>query len=139
MHFVFLTRGVKREVDQFISTLNAQYFPWKRTNLKTGKEEEALVQAAVRPLQLWEVIIPEEHKDLLLTSLEIDEKGKVHPLQAKGMTLALRKAMGLKPIRYTKTPQKRIIPREAVALYPIGLKKDKRHKWEEVGYEQEML
>lgn len=138
-HIVFATRGVKHEVDLFVATMQGQYFPWKRKNLKTGEDETSWVQGALRPMQLWEYIVPDDAVDLVLTSLDIDENGKVHPFAASFNAKMLRKTMGLEPVKYKKTPTRRVIPRQGVALYPIGLKKDVKYKWEEQGYEQEML
>jgi hypothetical protein len=160
MHFVFATRGIKKERDQFVKFMETQMFDWSRKNINvcecgqninahdqkkcnqkefSPRVEKAIVQGALRPIELWEYVFPEEHKDLVLTSLQVDTKGKVHPLPATLNALALRKAMGLEKVRYTPTPTKRFIYREGVALYPIGIKKDKRAVWKEIGYEQEML
>lgn len=138
MHFVFATRGIKKEVDTFVTFMQAQMFPWKRKNLKTGKDDLMLVQGALRPIQLWEYIIPEESKDELLTALNVGEKGEIHPFTAKLNRYGLRKSLGLKKVRYKRIPTGRYIYREGVALYPIGIKKDKRGKWKDE-FEQEML
>ena len=139
MHLVFATRGIKQEVDTFVKFMETQMFMQERTNLKTGQKEKQLVQGGLRPIQLWEYIFPEEHKNLVCTSLDIDENGKVHPFAATFNAKMLQKLMGLKQVKYTKTQQKLFIPKKNVALYPIGIKEDKIQKWEEEGYEQEML
>lgn len=138
MHFFFLTRGNYRAVQDFKGFMNAQMWLWTRKNLKTNKDEQFAVQGGLRPVQLWEYVIPQEHMDELLTSLDIGD-GKVHPKNAQMACSFLRKALGAKKIPKYKTDKMRLIPRHGVGLYPIGIKHDKVEKWDEMGYEQEML
>ncbi len=139
MHFVFATRGIKHEVDMFVKFMETQMFSRKKINLKTKKEEIELVQGQLRPIQLWEYIFPEEHKAHILTSLSIDENGKVGPFAAAFNAKLLQKAMGLEKVKYKKENTKRFIPHRNVAIYPIGIKKDNVRAWEQEGYELEML
>lgn len=112
-------------------------FEWKRKNLATGKEEIARVQGALRPIQLWEYVFPEECIDEVLEMMGDGWKlGKT-----KEATLRKMLGNGVKkiPKQKNKSTNYRYIEKRGVAIYPIGIKKDRRQKWEEVGYEQEML
>lgn len=163
MHFVFATRGELHEVNRFCEFMNSQMFYWNRENLNVcecgqlkkdhknkdckfkefkPRVEKFGVSGALRPIQLWEYIFPEEYKDEVLTSLNVDPSGKVHPILATINATLLRKAMGLKPVTFKPTEQTRFMYRgkgQCVALYPIGIKEDLKKSWEEVGYRQEML
>lgn len=138
MHLIFATRGVKHMSDIFEAQMQSQFFPWKRKNLKTGKEEVVPLQGALRPIQLYEYVFPKESLDDVLTALEIGE-GKVTPWIASLNQKALRKALGLKPIPKYKKVVNRIIARPGVALYPIGIKDDAYGANPDYGYEQEMV
>lgn len=144
MHVYFMTRGIKHQRDIAVKFLQTQMFPWKRKNLKTGQEEIAMVQGALRPIELWEYVLPEESLDEFLTMIGT-EKGGVNTGGhfSKVKQAAIRKMLGngVKKIPKTFKPltEARYIERRGLAIYPIGIKKDKRQKWEEAGYEQEML
>jgi len=115
---------------------------WKRTNLKTGKEELVQVQGALRPIQLWEYIIPESSFDELMTVLKPERWSLSKTRQA-----VLRKMLGkgtagegVEPIpKYKDVPTNKFVETGGVAIYPIGIKKDPDSEMEEWGYKQEML
>lgn len=149
MHLYFTTRGVKHFRDLFVTMMQSQMFPWKRKNLKTGKEEWTNVQGALRPIELWEYVFPEESLPEVLAMLNIysgkeashnvDWRNKLGIKKANAMANFLRKAVGAKKIPNIKAVEKnRFVSMEAMALHPIGIKKDARGKmpW---GYEQEEL
>jgi len=140
MHLVFATRGIKHARDMFVTQIQSQFFPWKRKDLKTGVDEHVRVQGALRPIELWEYVFPEEHYEEVCTMLGFDPNGKVHPFSAKLNQKALRMALGLKPIKkFTPKVTDKFVFSEGVAKYPIGIKYDKHQKNKEWGYEQEML
>ena len=141
MHLYFLTRGIKQQVELFLKFMESQMFNWKRKNLKNKKDEIMPVQGALRPVQLWEYVFPEESLPDVLAMLDIREDGTKDVL-GKTKDAALRKMLGkgVEKVPSYKLPKtKRFIPMGGVAIYPIGIKKDVRQKWEEIGYEQEML
>lgn len=143
MHLHFLTRGVNSQVEQFKVFMQAQMFPWKRKNLKTGKDEIFECQGALRPIQLWEYIFPEESLDEVLRMLDIasyDEKAVTTLSTFKFKMLRRMLKCGKIPkVDPDKKVRYRYIERKGVSIYPIGVKKDKRQECEEWGYEQEML
>ena len=138
-----MTRGVQQQVDIFKIFMQAQMFPWKRKNLETGKDEIVQVQGALRPIQLWEYVFPEESLNDVLTALEIPHE---NPHTGQGLSnlkiAALRKMLGngVKPVPdYEPVKNYRYIEKRGIALYPIGIKTDKRDEKKDWGFEQEML
>ena len=76
-----MTRGVKHGVDQFITQLQGKYLPFKWRMNKEGKLdhkgemiENGHTQLQVRPIQLWEIVFPEEHKDIVLNTILAGKK-----------------------------------------------------------------
>lgn len=142
MHLFFITRGIKQQRDLFLLFMQSQMFPWVRTNLKTGKEEIERVQGALRPIELWEYVFPEEHLDEVCTMLgKSDNAGSYWGTgSAKYGLPLLRKALDVKKLPDIKSvPTSRYIPHEGLGIEVIGIKKDKREKSVKFGYEQEML
>lgn len=139
MHLYFLVRGIKQQVELFNMFLQTQMFPWKRKNLKTGKEEVVQVQGALRVFPFgYEYVFPEESLAEVCTMLDIKNGWGLGKLRG----FIIRHALGhgiMKIPKYKDVPTNRYIERRGIAIYPIGIKKDDRRKWEAIGYEQEML
>ena len=156
--------------DIFLKFLETAIFPWQKENLnicqcipigkeagikpnKDGKlctcgkfqqrKEMHMVQGALRPIEFFEYVFPEESLAEVLTMLGHADgvKNDFGGWKGKMAANAVRKMLG-----YQEVPN---IP--AAKTYPFvphnlcygvnvfGMKKDKRHKWTEQGYEQEML
>jgi len=165
MHLILLTRGILSQMEDWKALMRAQRFPWKRKNLKTGEEEQDVVQGALRPIQIWEYVFPEESLNDVLGNLQIE--GPIERPEIKSISWALRKMLKLKQI--PKMPEggykvsgytplgtingKPMAPipannmyMQGVAVYPIGIKEDitkdykfKLENGEEVEYNQEGL
>ena len=60
MHTYLLTRGIKSTRAQWVQHMASVKLPWKRKNLTTGNWETTMVGLALRPIELWEVVHPEE-------------------------------------------------------------------------------
>jgi hypothetical protein len=140
-----MIRGIKQQVALFEMFMQTQMFPWKRKNLKTGKDEIILVQGALRVMPFgYEYVFPEECLDEVLTMLQAKSTDGRYNL-GKFRNMILRVCMGkgdagdrVKPIpEYTPVPTNRYIEMNGVALYFIGIKKDSRNILRD--YEQEML
>ena len=141
MHLYFITRGIKQQRDLFVNFMQTQMLPWRRKNLKTGKEEVCMVQGALRPVELWEYVFPEECLPDVLTMLEIHKMNHNWGL-SEYKRKALRKMLGngVMPIpKFEPVKNKRFIEKRGVAIYPIGIKKDKTMAVDKWGFEQEML
>ena len=127
MHLDFITRGVQHQVDLFKTFMQAQMFDWKRTNLATGKEEVSGVQGALRPIQLWEYVFPEESLGEVLAMLGIqdfDLPEKKYPPVKMAM---LRKMLGCEKLpKIPDVKPNRYIEMRGVAIIPIGIKRDPR-------------
>lgn len=147
MHLYFMVRGVIHQLNLFEMFMSTQMFPWKRKNLKTGKDEYIQVQGGLRRAPWgYEYVFPEECLAEVLTMLEIMPKDNRWDLGSV-KSWVIRKALGkgdaghkVLPIpKYKPVLTTRYIEKRGIAIYPIGIKKDARQKMEEWGYEQEML
>ena len=113
-----ITRGQKEAVDRFINDLLAQYYPF---NYK-GKDN--LVQLGVRPMQIWEIVMPEKclgnvQKAIWDTNAHMD-------LGFKKQLGAMRLALGAKKVpTFDEKLSYRPVQRQDIACYPIGIKADR--------------
>ena len=144
MHLYFATRGVKHMRDIFVTTMQSQFFPWRRKNLKTKKDETTYVQGALRPIELWEYVFPEENLPQVLAMLEIkNTKGSNVTDFLDAKAVMLRKMLGAKKIPKVKEVERQnVISKTGVSIHPIGIKEDERQDvdWGAPGkYNQEML
>lgn len=125
-HFIFITQGVKPCVDAMMNDLQAQFFPWPMKKKKTGKEiPNQVVQGALRPIQLWMYIFPEQSTDEVLNTMGI-KPGNTGYKEFSGKAAVLRKMMKAQKIPKPdpKVPG-RIIRTAGVGIIPIGIRKDK--------------
>ena len=159
-----MTRGILSQVEEWKHLMLAQRFPFKQKNVKTGEERVTAVQGALRPIQFWEYVFPEESLTDVLGGLQI--RGPIERPELKTIGWALRKTLkldkipilddGTKVTGYEskvkfegKTPP--VFPvhnlfMQGLAVYPIGIKKDEKKNWKfkceddsEVEYYQEGL
>jgi len=92
----FVTRGPKHVRDHLISHLQAQPYWWKRKNLKTKKEEKFLVQGNLKPIELWEYTLPEEHIPEFTHYMGYDGSGKqCHGKQLENLARGFRTMLRL--------------------------------------------
>jgi len=146
-----MMRGVMQQQEMFKTFLQTQMWAWKRTNLKTKKEEITMVQGALRECGfVWEYVFPKEHLAEVLTMLHSRDRHQFGAI--KSITLRKMLGHGVKKVpEYTDTYNMyvvmdgkpvlfpRFLPMEAVAIYPIGIKDDNVNDCELSGYRQEML
>lgn len=129
MHAYFITRGRGMFVRRFIENLEQIFLPYNK---------KYHLQLIPRPIQLWELAFPEEHKDKILNILGDDTPAKIskkgeHKGSLKWVIILrdkLVKMMGLMPIPKNIKGEK--APRPNIAVHMIGLKKD----WFKDGVEQ---
>lgn len=149
MHVVFAVSGVRRFVDEFFDWLDCRLYnlPFKNPNLipsvkdKDGnilKEGHLIITGRVRYgiYGTYEVCIPEEYKDIMLTTLRFHEKDFFPNITVKGrfknklgdMEIAtLRKLIGCEPAPEFKTDQVFPIPDDVmqnIRIIPIGVRYD---------------
>jgi hypothetical protein len=137
-----MTRGIKQSRDIWVAAMQSQFYPWTRRNLQTGKEETVSVQGALRPIELWEYVFPEESLPEVLTMLNLADGAKGdfgHGWASYGVPL-LRKALNAQPVPNVKPiVTNKFIPHLGFGANPIGIKKDVKKEWKDIGYFQEML
>ena len=120
-----MTQGIKPCVDAMVNDLQAQFFPWPMEDKDGKKLKPQAVQGALRPVQLWMYVFPEESLDEVLNTLNITPKTGYE--EFSGKAAALRKVMGAKKIpEPDKTVPGRIIRKSGVGIVPIGIRKDKK-------------
>lgn len=105
-HIYFMTRGVKHSRDLFVEHMACQYFPWKRKD-KDGKDILHRVQGQLRPIELWEYIVPEDHVNEALTMMNIEEPYFGNK-KLKALVPIARKFLGAKKLKYTTEKEDRI-------------------------------
>lgn len=122
MHIYMITRGIKHDSDRFINELSTKYLPFDYAGTPS------FVQVAVRPIQLWEVVFPQEHYDLMMNTLFCGTKNGLPPELEKFNFLVkiLRKKMGIiEAPDYAANPaNKMILYDNNVQRTCIGIKKD---------------
>jgi len=112
------------EADQFITELQGKYLPFMYRDEGDDKLVLHNVQVAVRPIQLWEVAFPEEHKDLVLTTILGKDKGIGQHRKHDKIRWAIRKALGVQDIPDYKTDKIMPLRRAGVETIGIGVKED---------------
>ena len=113
-----MTRGIQQEVDKFVTHMQAQYFPYQKS----------YVQGALRPIQLWEYVFPEESFDDVLAMLPTIE-AEAHTVGLKTELAVLRKALKAKKLPKIDRESllkkaRRIIYQDNVQILGIGTRKD---------------
>jgi len=123
-----ITRGIKRQVNRFIDELSAKYLPYtcpaKIGQFKRG--DQIAVQVAVRPIQLWEVVFPKEHLEIMQNTLFQKWGSKPQHSRHQKHIFALRKALGVKKLPKYEFDPKKVLPvyEKDVERTGIGYKED---------------
>lgn len=123
MHLIFATQGIKPCVDAMMNDLQAQFFPWPMKDKDGNKLKDEVIQGALRPIQLWMYVFPEECLDEVCNTIGIKEKSGYKEFSSKAT--ALRKIMNADKIpKIDPNVPGRIIRKSGVGIIPIGIKKD---------------
>lgn len=129
MHLYIVTRGIKHDVDRFISDLQAQYFPYYPKDMAIPPQPQSWIQLSVRPVQFHELVFPETALPAVMKMIGMCKQpdGKIgeHKFMNKYFT-TIRKIMKLKKIPdldLSNVPQ-RLLYQQNTAVYPIGIKDD---------------
>lgn len=143
MHLYLVTRGPKYISEIWAANMQSQMSDWKRKNLKTGAEEKSRVQWNLKPIQLWEVVAPEEAIPEIMwwNGIPGDDKQcharELEPL-AKGFRAMLRlQKMPRYDPKKIKIEPNRLIYRDAFSIYGLGVKPDTTKEFPQWGYKQE--
>ena len=125
-----MLRGMKEWQDNFIRDLQSQKYPFPVT--KDGKTFTLQMAGQLRPIRLFEYIFPEDHKDIVLTSLEFHKIPYPETLKMRMMRETIRKALGHQKIPEFKKDKslffvKGYNPDENhIGIIPIGVKYDEK-------------
>jgi len=92
MHVYILTRGIKERTDRFIENLCNQYLPFR------FKGQNMSIQINVKPIQLYEIVFPKEHKDIMMRTLFSGTKGEPQHEKHKKWIKWIRRALGIDEI-----------------------------------------
>lgn len=145
MHVYFMTRGIMSMRNNWVDGMKTRMFPWKRKNIQTGQDEWKMVQGALRPIELWEYVLPKECLQECLTMQHsfdgkisvVNEVNNLRP-EIKNYALVMQKLLGLKPFPKFEKPIQygylaepgsppmavNWVPIDGFAVYPIGIKDD---------------
>ena len=120
MHLYITTRGIKHDVDRFINDLQAQYFEYPHPE---QDKKPLWVQLGVRPIQFWELVLPKESMPSLMKTLW-GTNPEPHP-KFKYQLGIIRRLLGAQKLpTFDEKLLTRIIYKNNVAIYPIGVKDD---------------
>ena len=133
MHLYLLTRGIKSEVDKFITELQGRYLPYELKSENQFKDMQGNfmkpgqynMQVAVRPIQLWEIVYPEPMNDVMCSTIFGASKGAPqHGWQNKIIGI-LRKMLGIEKLEEYKDVPPFPISKFHMECVAIGTKKDR--------------
>lgn len=122
MHLYVLTRGILSATKQWENDLSAQYLPFEVLEKGKKKPTKYLSQLAVRPVNLYEIVFPEDCLQEVLGMVK-PESGKGVSGKFSGFIKMFTRMMGLKKIPDYKPNQ--LPPGDGVSVIGLGLKKDK--------------
>ena len=127
MHLYLLTRGTLRAVREWREALSNCYLPMEVKN-KDGKVEKAVAQLQVRPVELYEIVFPEEHEKAVMGMVKpMTDLGIYGKKWGKYIRWIIKK-LGLKP-PITDFKPSLLPPNLGVTALALGTKKDAIH-WE---------
>ena len=134
MQFIIMTRGKESLVKNFIAELQKIMLPmWMRLPKMPGEEKTSgagqavqnMVQVVARPIQLWEIVFPKEHEDLIAASIFDKSRGVTNQKWLTKWFNLLRRLLHLEPINWNYRDKPIIpLPKDWVEVIGIGKKED---------------
>ncbi len=119
MHKYILVRGNLNHVKKWENDMCAQHLPFQMKN-KEGKEENFLAEINLRPINLYEIIFPEDCEKQLMGVLKPIKVGNPHVKRIVGW---FSKLLKLEPSKVEWKPY--VIPvNRGVWIVDLGNKKD---------------
>ena|SRR3990167_1203791 len=124
MHLYVLARGQKDWLERWCNDLSAKYFQL-RNKQKDG--QGVIVQFGVRPVQLYEMVFPEEDLDTVLSMVRPYEKKR----GTGALGVVLRRVLGLEALPRKNRPpfpggHPYWVDGRFVGVVGVGLKRDER-------------
>jgi len=122
-------RGIKANMDWLINDLQAQFFNYSiKKDSEKMKKGDYQVQLAVRPIQLYELVFPEEalgEVQKTLWNKDPDYYPKEDNWKVTKLMQTMRKMLGAtKMPKIPKDARGRLLRNFDVAIQPVGIKKD---------------
>ena len=123
-----LTRGLKADVDEMIAQLARKWLPMKVKGENEGNipPGDYNLKIMVRPIQLWEIVYPKEHNDVVLNTIFLGHHGDSWHKRHHKYTAILRRMLGKNVKKIGKYDTSKIMPLDigAVERIAIGIKED---------------
>lgn len=123
-----MLRGIKKDVDEAIKWLETRvaYLPFETADGKKGAQP---IQIALRysVFGTWELVFPEEMKDIILTTLGFHINTYPNTAKMKYMLKLIRLAMGVKEYKPQDVSKVLPLPNDLfnnIHIIPIGIKED---------------
>ena len=136
MHLYIATKGIKKEVDDFIMQLQGKYLPIQWRAKKEDPMQNSYVQLSVRPVQLWEIGYPEPAHDVVCNTIlgkfkdykGVEGNNGIVPCEHKWINKFIwffRKCLHLDPVPEWKEEVGQMpICKQAIMVVGLGTKKD---------------
>jgi len=116
-----------------IKDKDGNYIKKEDGTYERGKEQVSQVQGALRPIQLWEYVVPGECIPETLAMLNQHKYAELRPAM-KTPAWLVRKMYGARPVNEFRLPEhqdkerwqitQKFVPSDAVATYLLGVKTD---------------
>lgn len=152
-HLYVVARGQINRLKQWEDELSSKYFPYlispgRRNNTNTGwltPPKYGMLQLAVRPIQLYEIVFPKECLNDVLQMIQpyggYGISPKVISIVRKGLSLSGTKLLPIPKVEPEQLyfdengkpiPQKNFLNRDYIDVMGIGIKEDKEVQMDSV-------
>ena len=124
MHLYVIARAQADRLKRWENDILARYYPFKYHKDKP----DGKVQLALRPIQLYEIVFPEEHLDKVVSAIQPYGGFNFNTGWTMKLRKLLTKVLHLEPIPKVekgKDDQNQAIYNDYVDVAGIGIKKDK--------------
>ncbi len=148
MHLFLMARGINQSFEIWKMFMQTQWFDWRQRPIlkdekgnfikdengkyKYGAEKIVKVQGALRPIQLFEYVFPQESLQEVLAMMDEHKSYCNMRPDINVQMWALRKMLNAKKIpempdlikKEREQVTQKSVPHTGVAIYPIGIKED---------------
>lgn len=125
MHFMFAMRGHSHWGERFINELKSRYLSMPWYNPETKQMQTIHTEMRLCPIQLYDCIFPEEHRDTVLNTCLVGTQGNPISPKLNKYFWGLRKLLGYEKIpEYKKDLVLPMSPPKSCEIIGIGIKDD---------------
>ena len=120
-------RGIRHEMELTKKFMETTMLKWNTKDAMNGKDVGGQVQFALRPIELFECVFPQDKLPQFMAMLNLRTDDKYQGYSFRAQMKLLRKLLGAEQyptIDYKKVSDIPFIPNRGVAFHPIGFKKD---------------